>query len=265
MPTSIRARSDSFADHYSQARLFWNSQTPVVQEHIIQAYAFELSKVERRYIRKRVIQNILPNISMDLARAVGEMHGIDVPNEPPASEKEYGRGRTEKSAALSLMARLPGNIKHRKVAILAVDGVDAGEITEIKNKLIKGGATPLVITPSMAALTAANGETVESDAMLNGLPSVTMDVVIVPGGEHSIRHLCQSGQGLYYLQEAYKHLNVIAAVSQGSELVETAGLGANEEGVLTGERVGDVFGEFCEHLGRHCVWSRNDKANRVPA
>jgi len=261
----IRARSDSFADHYSQARLFWNSQSAVEQEHIIQAYTFELSKVGRPYIRERMIQNILPNISMNLAQAVGEMHGFDVPDEPPASEEEYGHGRTEKSEALSLMARLPGGIKHRKVAILAADGVDAGEITELKNKLIEGGATPLVIAPSMAGLTAANGETVETDAMLNGLPSVTVDAVIVPGGEESIKRLRQSGLSLYYLQEAYKHLKVIAAVSQGSELIEAAGLDLSEEGVLTGERVGDVFGEFCEHLGRHRVWARNDKANMIPA
>jgi catalase len=261
----IRARSDSFDDHYSQARLFWNSQTPVEQEHIIQAYTFELSKVERPFIRERVIQKILPNISMDLAQAVGEMHGIDVPSDPPAPEREYGKGKTEKSEALSLMARLPGDIKHRKVAILAADGVDAGEVTELKNKLTEGGATPLVIAPSMAPLKAANGETVESDAMLNGLPSVTVDAVIVPGGEESIKRLRKSGLSLYYLQEAYKHLKVIAAVSQGSELVAAAGLDSSEEGVLVGERVGDVFGEFCEHLGRHRVWARNDKANEMPA
>lgn len=261
----IRGRSNSFADHYSQARLFWNSQTPVEQEHIIQAYTFELSKVERPYIRERIIQRILPNISVDLAQAVGKMHGIDAPAEPTASEEEYGTGKTEKSEALSLMARLPGGIRYRKVAILAANGVDAGEISEIKDKLVEGGATPLVIAPSMAPLKAANGETVAPDAMLNGLPSVTVDAVIVPGGEENIKNLRQSGLSLYYLQEAYKHLKVIAAVSQGSELIDAAGLDRSEEGVLSGERVLDVFDEFASHLGHHRVWARNDKANQMPA
>ncbi|WP_420852600.1 catalase HPII [Salinisphaera shabanensis] len=261
----IRGRSDSFQDHYSQARLFWNSQTDVEKEHIIEAYTFELSKVERPYIRERIIQWMLPNISMDLAQAVGEMHGVEVPDGPTASEEEYGRGRTEKSEPLSLMARLPGDIKHRKVAILAADGVDAGEITELKDKLTEGGAMAFVIAPSMAPLKAANGETIESDAMLNGLPSVTMDAVIVAGGEESIKRLRKSGLSLYYLQEAYKHLKVIAAVSQGSELMEAAGLDSSEEGVIVGERVEDVFGEFCEYLGQHRVWARNDKANEMPA
>ena len=263
--SKIRARSESFGDHYSQARLFWNSQTDVEQEHIIAAYTFELSKVARPYIRERVVQKILPNISMDLARGVGERHGIAVPDTAPAEDGEYGRGRTEKSEALSLMARLPGDIRHRKVAILAADGVDAGEVREIQQRLIDGGATPLVIAPTMAPVTAANGETIESDGMLNGLPSVTVDGVIVAGGRDSVDRLTQYGLAVYYLQEAFKHLKPIAIVSEAEELLAKASFFRMAEGVFTGENVAEVFDDFAAMLGQHRVWSRNSVANDMPA
>ncbi|HET7313994.1 catalase HPII [Salinisphaera sp.] len=261
----IRARSGSFGDHYSQARLFWNSQSDVEKEHIVAAYTFELSKVARPYIRERVIQQILPNISMDLARGVGEKHGISVPDAPPAEEGEYGHGRTEKSQALSLMARLPGNIKHRKVAILAANGVDAGEVAEISNRLTQGGATPLIIAPDMAPVEAANGEMIESDAMLNGLPSVTVDAVIVPGGAASVERLAHLGPAVYYLQEAFKHLKPIAIVTQAEELMTKACFFRMAEGVFCGENIADVFDEFADALAHHRVWSRNCVANDMPA
>ncbi len=261
----IRARSDSFADHYSQARLFWNSQTDVEKEHIIAAYGFELSKVKRPYIRERIITNMLPNISVDLAKAVGDMHGIEAPTEPNAPADELGTSSQEESRALSLMARLPGNIKYRKVAILAANGVDAGHVEAIKAKLAEQGAQGIVIAPSMAPVKAANADTIASDAMLNGLPSVTMDAVIVPGGADSVKTLSQSGLGLYYVQEAYKHLKVIATTGEGKELLSAAGLPTQEDGVIHGDGPDDIFGSFADALGQHRVWSRNDKANDMPA
>ncbi|WP_224419887.1 MULTISPECIES: catalase HPII [unclassified Modicisalibacter] len=261
----IRARSASFGDHYSQATLFWNSQTEVEKEHIIAAYAFELSKVGRPWIRERVIQEILPNIDLELARRVGEMHGIEAPTEKPAPAEELGQSSQRSSEALSLMARLPRDIKYRKVAILAADGVDADQVEQIRQQLEAGGAQGLVIAPSMAPLQAADGRTVTPDAMLNGLPSVTLDAVIVAGGAESARALTQSGLGVYYVQEAYKHLKPIAAVGEGKTLLDTARVPDAEEGVFVGGAVDDVFTPFAESLGQHRVWTRDSKANAMPA
>ncbi|MCP1365311.1 catalase, partial [Halomonas sp. BBD48] len=97
----VRARSASFGDHYSQATLFWNSQTDVEKEHIIAAYTFELSKVERPWIRERVIKEILPNIDLELARRVGENHGIEAPSSKPAPADELGSSSQADSPALS--------------------------------------------------------------------------------------------------------------------------------------------------------------------
>lgn len=261
----IRARSDSFGDHYSQATLFWNSQTTVEKEHIIDAYTFELSKVKRPWIRERVIQTILPNIDLELARRVGENHGIQAPVSKPAPADELGRGAQRESPVLSLMARLPGNIKHRKVAILVADGVDVDQIEALKAKLEGEGAQGMIIAPSMAPVRGAGGQALTPDGMLNGEPSVTMDAVIVAGGEESARTLSQSGMGRYYVREAYKHLKVIAAVGEGQTLLSAAEVPTQEEGIVLGAAVDDVFTPFSQALGQHRVWSRDAKANGMPA
>ncbi|QOR38256.1 catalase HPII [Billgrantia diversa] len=261
----IRARSPSFGDHYSQATLFWNSQTDVEKEHIIAAYTFELSKVQRPWIRERMIKEILPNIDLELARRVGENHGIEAPTEKPAAPEELGRISQLESPALSLMARLPGNIQYRKVAILAADGVDGDQIEALKKKLEAEGAQGLVIAPSMAPVKAAGGKSVTPDAMLNGMPSVAVDAVVVPGGTDSVEALAQSGQGRYYVQEAYKHLKAIAAVGEGKLLLDAADVPTGEEGVLTGAAVDDVFAPLRDAMGQHRVWARDPKANDMPA
>src|SRR5699024_2304747 len=183
------------------------------------------------------------------------------PDEPTASDDELGTSTLEQSRALSLMARLPGNIKYRKVAILAADGVDADQLETLKRKLAEAGAQGLVIAPSMAPIKAANGDTIESDAMLNGLPSVTMDAVIVPGGVDSVSTLSASGLGRYYVQEAYKHLKVIATVGDGADLLTAAAVPTQDDGVIQGDDIDAVFADFAAALGQHRVWSRNARAN----
>ncbi|MDW5376989.1 catalase HPII [Halomonas sp. HP20-15] len=261
----VRARSPSFGDHYSQATLFWNSQTEVEKEHIIAAYTFELSKVKRPWIRERMIKEILPNIDLELARRVGENHGIEVPSTKPAPADELGTSSQQDSPALSLMARLPHDIKYRKVAILVADGVDAEHVDGIKARLKAEGAQGMVIAPSMAPVKSISGQALAPDGMLNGEPSVTMDSVIVAGGAESAKTLSQSGLGLYYVQEAYKHLKAIAAIGEGSELLSAAGVPTQEDGVFLGASVDDVFTPFAEAMGQHRVWSRDAKANSMPA
>src|SRR5699024_8981471 len=168
----IRGRSEAFGDHYSQARLFWDSQTAVEQEHIIQAYAFELAKCERALIRERIVAQILPNISTDLAHAVGRILGIAAPDRATAPESQYGRSHTRHSPALSLSTHLPGNIRHRKIALLAADGVDGDQVGELQDKFADEGATAFVIAPDMAAVTTIDGSKIEADGMLDSLPSV---------------------------------------------------------------------------------------------
>ena len=195
---------------------------------------------------------------------MGNIHGIDAPSAPTAPADELGTSSLDKSPALSLMARLPGNIKHRKIAILAANGVNSDQVNKLRQKLEEEGATAMVIAPSMAPIKGADGSNVESDAMLNGLPSVTMDAVIVPGGKDSVAELANSGQGRYYLQEAYKHLKVIVLLGEGKELLYAANV-PEDQGILLGENIDDVFDRFKDALGQHRVWSRDSVANDMPA
>lgn len=261
----IRGRSASFGDHYSQATLFWNSQTEVEKEHIIAAYAFEFSKVKRPWIRERMIKEILPNIDLELARRVGELYGIETPTSKPAPADELGVSSQQESPVLSLMARLPGNIKFRKVAILVADGVDADHVEAIKARLEAEGAQGMIIAPTMSPVKATNGQMVTPDAMLNGQPSVTLDSVVVAGGAESVKALSQSGQGRYYVQEAYKHLKAIAVIGEGQTLLTAAGVPTQEEGIFIGATVDDVFTPFVEAMGQHRVWARDARANDMPA
>ncbi|MBY5926878.1 MULTISPECIES: catalase HPII [unclassified Halomonas] len=261
----IRGRSESFGDHYSQARLFWHSQTPVEQEHIIAAYAFELSKVERPWIRERVIREILPNIDMTLARRVGEVHGVTPPDHPPAAKEELGTISLDSSPSLSLLHREQPDIRYRKVAILAADGVDGEQVEALQQRLEAEGAQGLVIAPSMAAVKTLQGGTLTPDAMLNGLPSVTLDAVVVAPGEDSAKTLAGSGLGLYYVQEAYKHLKPIAALGDGAKVLQGAGIEIPEEGVFSADRVDQCFADFREAMRGHRVWARDAKANDMPA
>ncbi|WP_081803681.1 catalase HPII [Halotalea alkalilenta] len=260
----VRARSPSFNDHYSQATLFWNSQSEAEQQHIVEAYAFELSKVTRPFIRERVVNEILPNISLDLAKRVAQVHGMPAPTAVTASKEELGKSSLDASPALSLLARKPDGIKFRKVAVLISDGFDAEQLAAVVQKLEAKGAAATLIAPSMAPVTGDDGKQLAPDAMLNGLPSVTQDGVIVIGGAKSVEALAGSGQGRYYLLEAYKHLKPIAAIDDADGLLTAAGLPTSEDGISTGD-VDAAFDAFERALAEHRVWSRLAKADAIPA
>ncbi|BBG30421.1 catalase HPII [Zymobacter palmae] len=259
----VRARSPSFNDHYSQARLFWDSQTPVEQQHIIEAFTFELSKVTRPYIRQRVIEQILPNISLALAEAVAKAHGMPVPTAPTASPDALGQCSLAKAPSLSLMARPPQNIRYRQVAVLVADGACHTQLTQVADRLKQEGATPVVIAPSMAPVTLDDGQQVTPAATLDGQPSVTMDAVIVIEG--SARRLATLGAGRYYLLEAYKHLKVIMALGEGATLLQAANLPTAEDGVLTDGCTSEGLDGFVKALSLHRVWSRDSKVASVAA
>ncbi|BCQ58348.1 hypothetical protein PBOI14_00980 [Pseudomonas sp. Boi14] len=133
----IRQRSESFNDHFSQARLFYKSMSKHEQEHIIAAYSFELGKVEREWIRERQVNEILANIDLQLAARVAENLGLAAPKKATVAERKTSLSR---SPALSQANLLPGNIKTRKVAILAANGVDGAAIDALKKALKAEGA-----------------------------------------------------------------------------------------------------------------------------
>ncbi|WP_426203657.1 catalase HPII [Pseudomonas sp. TWP3-1] len=257
----IRQRSESFGDHFSQARLFFNSMSAHEKEHIISAYSFELGKVEREFIRAREVNEILANIDLELAKRVAENLGLPAPTKGTV---EVRKTSLENSPALSQANLLPENIKTRKVAILAANGVDGAAIDAMKKALAAEGAHAKLLGPTSAPVKTADGKSLPVDASMEGMPSVIFDAVFVPGGAASIKALSGDGVALHYVLEAYKHLKAIALQGEAKQLLDVLKLEA-DAGLLEGKDVGALTKPFFAAIGQHRVWAREPKAKAIPA
>src|SRR5471032_234090 len=255
----IRQRSESFADHYSQATLFWNSMTKPEKDHIVGAYSFELSKVERKFIRERQL-GILANIDSELCARVAENLGLPAPK-ASASAEELGKSSLAESPALSIVAKTKPSVKTRKVAILAAKGADVATIKAIKDALAAEGAHAKVVAPQLGTL----GDGVEVDATILGLPSIMFDGVVVAGGVASAKLLSESGDARHFLRESFKHLKAIGAVGDGEDVLAAAHLPTGDEGISVGSDTKKVMKAFISALSKHRVWARAEKAESVPA
>ncbi|MCU1753566.1 catalase HPII [Pseudomonas helleri] len=256
----IRQRSDSFSDHFSQARLFFNSMSKHEQEHIIAAYSFELGKVEREHIRARQVDEILANIDLELARRVAENLGLPAPK---AGTVPARKTSVSASPALSQANLLPGNIKTRKVAVLAANGVEGKAIEALKKALTAQGAHAKLLGPTSAPVKTAEGKLLNVDGSMEGLPSVAFDAVFVPGGAESIKALSGDGVALHYLLEAYKHLKPIAVHGEARQLLDVLHLQV-DDGLLAIKDAQDLKAFFAA-IAQHRVWAREPKAKAIPA
>lgn len=257
----VRERSESFGDHFSQATLFFNSLSAPEQEHVIAAYSFELGKVERQWIREREVNEILANIDLGLAQKVAKNIGVAPPSAPTVKAKKLA---LDKSPALSQLNLLSGNIKGTKIAVLVADGVNGADVKAIKSALLAEGAHVKVLGPTAAPVTAADGSTLPVDGSAEGMPSVALDAVFVPGGAESIKALSADGVAKHYLLEAYKHLKAIALAGEAKDLLKVVNLD-EDEGLLTGADAGAVQKDFIAAIAKHRVWARQPKAKGIPA
>ncbi|WP_312152422.1 catalase HPII [Pseudomonas sp.] len=257
----IRQRSDSFSDHFSQARLFFQSMSAHEQQHIIKAYSFELGKVEREHIRAREVNEILANIDLKLAAAVAANLGLPAPKKGTVQVKG---SKLAKSPALSQMNH-PGSvgIKGRKIALLVADGVDGADVDRLVKALEAQSARPLLLGPSSAPVKTADGQALAVDASMEGMPSVLVDGVLVPAGKASLQALGESGLAKHYLLEAYKHLKAIGLAKDAKALLDKLGL-KEDKGLLVGDDQKAVDA-FVKAVEGHRVWEREAAAESVPA
>lgn len=254
----IRQRSESFGDHFSQARLFFQSMSPTEQQHIIKAYSFELGKVEREAIRAREVNEILANIDLKLAAAVAANLGLPAPS---AGTVQVKGSQLAQSPALSQMNH-PGSvgIKGRKIAVLVADGVDAASVDKLVKALEAHSARPLLLGPTSAPVKTADGKQLPVDASMEGMPSIMFDGVVVPGGKASIDALAASGLAKHFLLEGYKHLKAMVLTK---ELLGSLGL-KEDKGLLLGDEQKTVDA-FVKAVEGHRVWEREAAAEAVPA
>ncbi len=255
----LRQRSETFSDHFSQPRLYYKSLAPHEQKHVVDAYTFELSKVQRKHIRERQVQQILANIDLDLARQVGANLGIEVPD----LTLDYKKTAVEKSAKLSFLAFPPEDIQGRKVAVLIHNLVKSDELEVMKNWAIKEGVTLHLLAPSLAPVKDHQDKIITADGMQMAEPSIAYDAVIIPDGDN-LNAVMQDGVTRHYLLEAYKHLKPIAFLGNKSDLLEPLGLVADEGTLVEGE-FQQIAEKFKNLIMAHRVWSREQIAAHVPA
>ena len=256
----IRQRSESFADHFSQARLFFHSMSPCEQAHIVNAYSFELGKVEREHIRAREVNEILANIDLDLAAQVAARLGLPAPR---AGTVEVPKPSLKASPALSQMNHLGQGIKGRKVALLVADGVDAGLLDKLVKALEAESVQIKVLGPSSAPVKTSAGKALAVDASMEGLPSVAFDAVWVAGGKGVLEALKADGVAVLFVLEAYKHLKPLAGHGEAQGWFDSLGLKA-DSGLLGGNDA-KVIKAFIKAIGKHRVWEREAAAKAIPA
>lgn len=255
----LRQRSETFSDHFSQPRLYYKSLAPHEQKHVVDAYTFELSKVQRKHIRERQVEQILANIDLDLARQVGANLGIEVPD----LTLDYKKTAVEKSAKLSFLAFPPQDIQGRKVAVLIHNLVKSDSLEAMKNWAIKEGVTLHLLAPSLAPVKDHKDNIIVADGMQMAEPSIAYDAVIIPDGDN-LNAVLQDGVARHYLLEAYKHLKPIAFLGNKSDLLEPQGL-VPDEGTLVGDEFQPIAENFKNLIMAHRVWSREQIAAQIPA
>ena len=183
----MRGKAERFADHYTQATLFWNSQTDVEKQHIINAFRFELSRVQTPAVRERMVSGLM-NVASDLATAVAT--GLGIREMPAPMPKVMTRDVTPEvsaSPALSLFARPgDGSIQARRVAILVADGCEAAAVDRPERSLDREGAVPRFVSTTLGSVTPASGDAIEVDVSFEAAPSVLYDAVVLPGGSDAV-------------------------------------------------------------------------------
>ena len=250
-----RLRAESFADHYSQARQFFISQTEGEQDHIAAALTFELSKVKTPVIRERMVSHLL-NIHETLAARVGEALGLKA-MPIPADAAVPTRTDLDPSPALGIVKKGPQRFEGRKLGILITDGTDAALLKALQAAVTKAGATFDIIAPRIGGARTSDGKLVEADQRIDGGPSVLYDAVAVLPSAAVMDDLVRESTARDFVADAFAHCKFIGYVDAALPLFEKAGIGQPDmdEGFVNLAGSKDVTG-FIESLGQLRVWSR---------
>jgi len=231
-----RLRAESFADHYSQARQFYLSQTRYEQAHIASAFVFELSKVEHVHIRQAIVGH-LRHIEAELAQRVAAGLGFDkLPDAPHAAAPVL---ELEPSPALQIIGKMKPTLLGRAIGILIADGSDGGVIKKIRKAATESGATVKIIAPKVGGAKLADGSKLTADGQLAGSPSVLFDAVAVVLSDAGAKALALDSAAIAFVRDAFGHLKAIAVDQGGRALLTVAQVGQDAGVVNANDR--DAF------------------------
>ena len=252
-----RVRSETFADHFSQARQFYISQTPLEQQHIANAIIFELSKVEKLAIRERVVSHLL-NIDKDLGKSVAK--GLRLKKLPVASapiiEVDHSR---KKSPALSLFLNAPGTFEARKMGLVVTDGTNAKIFNAVKNELKAIGADIEIIAPEVGGVILDNKQEIAANQNISGAPSVLYDAVAILASAEHVKKLANNPAMRDFVCDAFAHFKFIGYVESAKPLFNKFGLTDDlDKGCVQLDNDKDVaaFLKLCRKLR---FWEREEK------
>ncbi len=250
----VRGKPEKFADHYTQAKLFLDSQTDWEKQHIIGAFRFELSKLTVPAIRRRMVAS-LRNVDDDFAAQVATGLGMALPDALPRVLERPLAAEVTASPALSLTAR-PGDagVRSRKIAILVASGVDGASLKALHASLTHAGAVPRFVGPRLGTYTTADGDTIEADASMENSPSVLFDGVILPDGDAGVDVLAADGRTIEFVTNQFRHCKSILALGASARLLEGAGIAADyaDGGLLRMDATrGGAAKAFADALTKH--------------
>lgn len=247
----IRARSESFKDHFSQASMFWNSMSDVEKDHIVQAFQFELGKVKTKEIRQQIV-DLYSQVDGVLAARIAEGIGAN----PPADPSPNGVKLSSPALSMENTVKTP---QTRKVAVLAGNGFQDAELSRLTAALKEAGVTAELVSPKLGALTSEKGTALEPNHSLLTADSVLFDAVYVAGGVSSVNELRMDSKAAVFLQEAFLHYKPIAATAEGIDLLRAAGINFTAPGVVTAKDAEDIDAasrSFIEAIAQHRHWTR---------
>jgi catalase len=265
---NVRGKPERFAEHYAQARLFFNSQTPVEQTHIINAFRFELSRVQTPAIRERMVSG-LRNVDESLAAAVAKGLGIrQLPEPMPKVLQQDVTAEVAQSPALSLMTRPgDGSIRSRRVALLVADGANGEALKRIAQRLFERGAVPRFVGSYLGAVS-SSAQDIEVDVPVDAAPSVLFDAVVIAGGAADAS-LAADGRMVEFVKDQYRHCKAILALGEDSAVLAKAGIrpASDDPGLIVGADddadVDAAVTAFERALGRHRTFERESDPPRV--
>ncbi len=232
----VRLRSETFADHYSQPRMFFASLAAPEQAHLASAIVFELSKVSLEHVRNRVMGN-LRNVDEDLAKRIADGLGMALPDKTPAAAEPID---LEPSPAVRLIGKYPDSLKGRKVGVLVTDGADGAVVKAVQDAAKAAGAAVEIIAPKRGGAKLKDGSMLKADHQLAGAPSVLFDAVALVLSADGCQQLLTEGAAVDFAKDAFGHLKAIGHTPEAQPLLDKAGVEA-DAGVVDLSNGADAF------------------------
>jgi catalase len=257
----LRVRAELFADHYSQARLFYASQTEVEQNHIVAALIFELSKVQTPAIRARMVSHLL-NIDETLANRVAE--GLGIEGVKPATPAMEPRDM-EPSDALSILKKAKPILDGRTIGLLVSDGADAGLVAALRKAVEGEGAKVKIVAERIGGAELSDGKLLPADQRVEGGPSPLFDAVAIASSDDGAMRLAGMAAAQDFVRDAFAHLKAIGFTPNLDRLFAKAGLqdADLDDACIVLEKRGDAA-RFVEAAANGKFWDREPKVRPLP-